>query len=68
MKNSNKVGKKIREVFELGERIEDFAYPTEPSIIQDLQHKGATGSVKQFFLSNGLTLYCDSLTHSDIAN
>lgn len=60
--------KKIREVLDLGEKIDDFAYPAEPSILWDPQYKRDTSFVKQIFLSNGLPLTCDSFTHSDIIN
>lgn len=70
LKNSKKVRKKKREVFNIGGRVENFVYPDEPVILH--KSDNLPGVVfdpqKDNYLSDGLPLTCDSLNHSDIIN
>lgn len=63
----------MREVLNLGEKVEGFVYPVEPSLSRNLEHdKLVTVSdivpSKFNVMSDGLSLSCDSLTHSDVMN
>lgn len=63
---------KIREVINLGEKVDNFIYPAEPNSNREKSKGQIQGTLlippKPNYLSNGLPLTCESLTQSDIIN
>lgn len=67
MKNSKKVGKKMREILELGEKVKKYIYQVEYGA-KEFSNSGSVSYVPQFPKISYLQLSSYSLTHYEIIN
>ncbi|XP_058726994.1 uncharacterized protein LOC131598405 [Vicia villosa] len=65
LKNSKKVRKQLREIFDLGERVDNFVYPAD---LVFLMNSGNESRNLHGGCSAGRSISIDSLTNSDVMN
>lgn len=72
LKNSKKVRKKMREVIDLGAKVDNFVYPVDSCFLHTKDPSKPHSGSYSYALNKSnpveLPLSCDSLTHSDVRN